>query len=108
MTDCIVVKIKSSKTNRTKKPEFVSIYATQSFSCPVKALQKYLKIREWLKKSDPLFCLPTGKLLTPKQLNIYLDMFINIHLTKGKLSGRLFIFYVLKKRGMDYRTFMLI
>lgn len=91
ITECIVVKIRSSKTNRTKKPELVSIYATQSFSCPVKAIKKYLKVSEWLKKDDPLFCLPSGKPLTPSQLNKYLDMFINVHMTKGKLSGRLFI-----------------
>jgi hypothetical protein len=90
-TECIVVKIKSSKSNHSKKPEFVSVYATRSFSCPVKALKKYLKSTEWIKKDDPMFCLPSGKPFTPSQLNKYLNLYINIHMTKGKLSGRLFI-----------------
>ena len=66
------------------------MYATNSHSCPVRAVKKYLAHSNWLRDNDPLFSLPNGKLLTNKQLNHYLDKLINVHLKKGKISAHSF------------------
>lgn len=89
-TECIIVKIKCSKANKTKKPEIVTVYATGSYHCPVKAVKKYLAINKALGKNDPFFILPCGKPLTGKFLNYQLDNLLNIYLCNGRITGHSF------------------
>ena len=63
------------KTRRSHRPTHVSIFKENSKFCPVRALNRYLRVRG--QHSGPLFLLADGKPITSRVFNRYFRQVLN-------------------------------
>ena len=89
----IQVLLKSPKEDRIGKGKVIDIYQSDRPICPVRTMQRWLRLRSWTEKSAPMFRYEHRSCLTGRKLNILLRQFLEKHLDyeQGKFSSHSFL-----------------
>ena len=96
--------IKHSKTNKTGIDETVIIYATNTDSCPIRAVKKLLILNKDVPSSYPFFSADSGKPLSQRRFNSILKDLTKDFIKGGTISGHSFrigVTSLLAKKGFS-------
>ena len=92
--EAMAIKIKSPKVDRVGAGDYVEVYATGEYNCPVKAMTKWREANPMSESSEvPVFRTAEDKCFTGKQLNKYLAELtecFDTHLKGGKVTSHSF------------------
>ena len=88
----IQLRLKSPKEDRIGKGKIIDIYQNDGPICPVKALERWMRLRSQTDINLPPFRWKNGSCLTGRKLNKLLKQFLSKHLdyNQGKFSSHSF------------------
>ena len=88
----IQIRLKTEKTNRSKKHTIVDLYQSKNSICPVNAFIKWSTAREKCEETLPLFLDEEGQSFTGRRFNLFLDGFVKARFPKieGKITSHSF------------------
>lgn len=84
--------LKSPKEDRVGRGKIVDVYQNDGPICPVRALERYVRLKSFSENSTPLFRMQDGSCLTGRKLNSLLKSFLGKHLDyeQGRFSSHSF------------------
>lgn len=88
----IQVLLKSPKEDRIGRGKIIDVYQNGGPICPVRAMQRWLRLRTFSEGTAPMFRFEDGSCLTGRELNCLLKQFLGKHLDyeQGRFSSHSF------------------